>query len=88
MHVTKEQPVKRLINDIESRQSQQAGLHEGREVLELSVTIGVFLIRRLVRHAHGEKRDDRRKQVKTRVQGFRKNTQASRPHHQKRFERD
>jgi len=36
----------------------------------------VPLVRRLVGHAHGKKRDDRGKQVQPGVQGFRKDAQA------------
>jgi hypothetical protein len=48
----------------------------------------MLFIRRLVGHAHGEKRDDRGKQVKTGVQRLRKYAQASRPDDQKRLEGD
>ncbi len=50
MHAAEKQTVKCFINNVERRQRQQAGRHECGEILELSVTVRMPLVGRLVRH--------------------------------------
>src|SRR5260370_1242865 len=88
VQVAKEQPGKRFINDVESRQREQSGLDECGEVLKFPVPVGMPLIGRLVGHAHGEKSNDRGNQVQAGVQRLRKDAQASRADDEKCLQRN
>ena len=52
-----------LINDPGAGDEQEDGLDEGREVLDLAVAVGVFVVGRLVGEMDGEERDDGRDEV-------------------------
>ena len=52
MHAVEKQPVERLINDVKGGQREQTGFHEGGKILELSVTVRVALVGRLIRHSN------------------------------------
>ena len=88
MHGAEEEPVKRFINDVERGEEQQTGLDEGGKIFEFAVAVGMAFVGRFIRDAHGEKGNDGRDQVQTRVQRFGEDAQAARAENEKSLQRN
>ncbi len=83
-----EQPLKRLPDDVERGEQQQARLDERREAFHFAVAVEVLRVGGLVRHAHRKIGDHRRDKIENRMQRFRKNSQAAGDNRQDHFQRD
>src|SRR5215471_21399426 len=66
-----------LINDSRTSEQQQGGFDERGKILELTMTVLVVSVRRLIRDAHGQEGNDGGNQVQTRVSSLGKNPQAA-----------
>ena len=71
-----EQPLRRFMDDPNAGDKQQQGLEEGREVLDLSVAVGVLAVGGPAGDAHGPERHGGGQQVEPRMQGLGENAQA------------
>ena len=72
-----EQTLARFVDDPDAGQQQQAGFDEGREALDLAVTVLVLGVGRLVGDTHREVGHERSHQVEPRVRRFGQNAQAA-----------
>ena len=68
MHAVKEEPVKCFVNDVKSSEEKQCRLDKCGEIFKFAVAIWMAFICWFIRHAHGEKCDNGREQVESRVQ--------------------
>ena len=86
MHGMKQQPLKRFPDNVERGQQQQACFNERRKALHFAVAVKVVGVGGLVRHAHGEERDDRGHQIENGMQRFGENSQAARGNGEKNLQ--
>src|SRR6185437_7551248 len=73
----KEQAFGSFVDDPDAGEQQKAGLDESGEVFHLAVSVLVIGVGRLVRDADRHQRNDRRDEIKNRVQGFGEYAQAA-----------
>ncbi len=78
VHAAEEQSREGLVNNVEGGERQQSGFDEGREILELPMTVEMTFIGGLIRHPDREKSDNCCNQVQRGVQRFGKDAEASR----------
>ena len=67
-----------LVDDPGAGGEQEDGLDEGREILDLAVAVGVFVVGRLVGEMDGQERDDGRDEVEGGVGGLGQDAEAPR----------
>jgi len=65
-----EDPAHGLVDDPGAGEEEQQGLDEGRDVLDLAVSVGVRFVRRPVRDTDGDEGDQRGDEVESRMGGL------------------
>ena len=66
-----EQALDRFPDDVDGGEKQQSSFDKGGETFDFAVTVEMIRVGRLVRDAHGKKRDDGGEEVEPRMHRFR-----------------